>query len=712
MYNNNSISPTFVLNRLTLAIAASLSSLSAASALAVETAPRLGAERLDTLVVTAHREAEQQHQLPVSIGVVSAQQITLDQGAHIQDSTRLVAGVTINQLSGSSSHNTGIRMPLNHEGYYLFLQDGIPLQSPAFFNHNGLRWSSYHTNVQQIEVLKGAGGSLQGSGAVAATVNLVSDEVLFRSQGQVSVALGEHGYQQTKLQHNAVLNDQQAVLVAASALRDEGWRDNTGRERQELLVKHLWEISEQDEVKTQLQLSSMRDEMASALSETDYLTRPENSGLSPQALAQRPVRTSDFARVSLEWTHQLSEEVRFSLIPYYRYSTNDYMATWHSYTPTTDSEVRTIGVLSKGQFQHANGADTQIGLDLEQSDARNLSDQPFSVSVTGFSGKVTHYTEGFQYRDAVIRFSSISPYVQHTHPLSEALRLSAAIRYDLSRFELDNHLSATDNDGYGNRQLQDRTDRFSSLNPKLGLTYQLSADQSLYGRLAQANRLPTATQLYDLSSGDSRSLVGGLTPETATTYELGYRYGGEGLSVSTALYRMDIEESIVVAYDDNGDSYRTNAGKVRHQGLELELDYQPHPQWQMALALSRSQHQYLAYQNAGRDYSGNQQKFGPEVKGAASLLWQSGRQGQPSVQLQVEYFGAYWMDDDNSQKADAYTLAHLKAQFSPLPTLKLFGRIDNLMDTTYASQAEISYGKAKYSPGEGRSLKLGAQLSW
>ena len=122
----------------------------------------------------------------------------MDQGAHIQDSTRLMAGVTINQLSGSSSHNTGIRMPLNYDGYYLFLQDSIPLQSSAFFNHNGLRWSSYNTSAQQIEVLKGAGTTLYGSGAVAATVNVLSAEPTFYSKGHISILGGEHDYGQIK----------------------------------------------------------------------------------------------------------------------------------------------------------------------------------------------------------------------------------------------------------------------------------------------------------------------------------------------------------------------------------------------------------------------------------------------------------------------------------------------------------------------------------
>ena len=58
----------------------------------------LKAKKLVTVVVTASRVSEVQSELPVVVGVVEEEQLALDQGAHIQDSTRQVAGATINQI--------------------------------------------------------------------------------------------------------------------------------------------------------------------------------------------------------------------------------------------------------------------------------------------------------------------------------------------------------------------------------------------------------------------------------------------------------------------------------------------------------------------------------------------------------------------------------------------------------------------------------------
>lgn len=688
-----------------------VSALSASPSVLAQSDSDHSAKSLDQVVVTATRTGELQGGLPMSIGVVDQQQLETDQGVHIQDSTRSVAGATINQLTSSSSHNTGIRMPLNYDGYYLFLQDSIPLQSSAFFNHNGLRWASYNTSADQIEILKGAGSTLHGSGAVAATVNVISAEPAFDPAGQVTLHAGEHGYLQGKVQHTTTLNDEQAILVAASALKEDGWREHTARERQEVLVKHLWQLNETDELKTQFQASTLKDEMASSLSESAYESDKTQSGLTDQVLATDPERTSDFVRLSVEWVKGLGDQAELSVIPYYRHNTNDYTATWRSYTPYGESSVDTFGVLTKGRIWHDNGSETVIGLDLEHSESDNLSYQPIDVTVTSFRGTVTDYVKGFKYRDSITTYQNVSPYIQHNMPLTEALMLSAGARYDISRYELDNRLAPTDNDGYGNRQLADRSDDFTSFNPKLGLNYKLNEASSFYGRIAQANRLPTASQLYNLKSGDSSSLVGGLKEESSTTYEVGYRYLTEDLGVTVSVYRMDIDDAIVVAYDDNDDSYRTNAGEVRHQGIELELGYDFSSQLSMDLALSKSEHEYIRYVNSGTDYSGNEQKLGPDLKGSATVNFIPVAQG-PEFQLQMDHFGKYWMDDDNTRKADAYTVFHLKAQYQVQPQLKLFARIDNLTDKAYASQAEIRYGRSRFYPGMPRTFKAGLQYRW
>jgi iron complex outermembrane receptor protein len=683
----------------------------AALTLAVQLAHAADQE-MDTLVVTASRLEESADDLSVSISSTHQDQLELDQGQHIQDSTRGMAGVTINQLSGSSSHNTGIRLPLTTSAYYSFLQDSIPLQSNAFFNHNGLRWSSYNTSADRIEVLKGAGTTLYGAGAVAGTVNVLSPDPSFSPEGQFSLMAGEEDYAQIRLQHSDALGDNQAYLVALSALQDSGWRDHTARDRKELLIKHLWEISENQELKTQLQLSRSNDEMAGSLSKEQYRTRPESSGLSDAVLAVDPVRESDFARLSAEWTYYVNDDLSLSVIPYLRHNTNDYIATWQSYTPQSDSTVDTYGVLSKLNWTHDNGSLTLFGLDYEHSTYESESYQPLDVSITNYRGVTTDYVKGFQYRDLEITYKSVSPYVQHTFVVTDQLSLEAGLRYERSQFALDNHLAETDDDGYGNRQLADRSDDFDNTSGKLGAVYQINDQHTLYARMAQASTLPTGSALYNLKSGDSKSLVGGLEEETSTTYEVGYRYHANDLRLSLALYDMSIEDAIVTAKDDNNDSYRTNAGETSHQGVELELFYRLSPEWATALAYSYTRNEFDRYVNNDVDYSGNEMRLAPHTKATATVTWTPSAMDGLTTQLAFDYFGDYWMDDANTHKGKGYTLAHLKGEYAVSSSFTVFGRVENLFDRKYAYQTDYSYGREKYYPGAERTVRLGMKYAW
>lgn len=667
---------------------------------------------LAAIVVTANRTAESADTLSVNISSAAKEQIQLDQGQHIQDSTRMMAGVTINQLSNSSSHNTGIRMPLNYDGYYLFLQDNIPLQSSAFFNHNGLRWSSYNTQADQIEVLKGAGTTLYGSGAVAATVNVLSANPQFAPEGSASFTAGADDHLQLKFTHTDAINDNQALLFAASALQDNGWREQSGRERQEVLLKHLWLLDDDNELITQLQASTLTDEMATSLSETAYQNTPQDSGLSPAVAALNPERDSDYLRLSTQWTHRINDSAELSFIPYVRHSTNDYIATWNSYTPKAESSVDTLGLLSKLTLQHENGSETVLGMDAEYSQSDSFSFQPLDVTASSWGGGSTTYVKGFVYQDNEILFQNLSPYLQHTYPLTDKLQLQAGVRYDFSRYELDNQLAETNNDGYGNRQLADRSDVFQSLNPKLGLSYQWTEQSNVYGRVAQANRLPTASALYNLKSGDSGSLVGGVDEESSTTLELGYRYQQDNLRLSLALYRMSIDDAIVTARDTQGDTYRTNAGETLHQGFEAEVAYQISSELSAQLAYSYSRHTFEDYVNDGTVYSGNEMMRAPRTKAAATLTWKPVAISGLTTQLQADYFGEYWMDDENTRKADSYTLLHLKGEYAVAPGLTLYGRIENLLDEKYAYQQEVSWGRAKFYPGNERTLKAGLRYQW
>ena len=110
---------------------------------------------------------------PLSVATKGKEEVKLDQVIFQKDLLNSLSGVHIEQTGSVIGHTTAIRMPENKSSYYLFTQDGIPVQSSGFFNHNGLAYTTFQT-ASSVEVLKGAGTALYGSDAVAAVINVQS----------------------------------------------------------------------------------------------------------------------------------------------------------------------------------------------------------------------------------------------------------------------------------------------------------------------------------------------------------------------------------------------------------------------------------------------------------------------------------------------------------------------------------------------------------
>ncbi len=130
--------------------------------------------------------------------------------------------------------------------------------------------------------------------------------------------------------------------------------------------------------------------------------------------------------------------------------------------------------------------------------------------------------------------------------------------------------------------LDDKT--WHRVSPKLGITYALSDQYSLYGQYAEGFRTPTAKALYGNFTNDSGGyqVIGNssLDPETSKGIEVGLRgrfdYGRFGLAAFYNRYRDFIEEDAL----GGGGSYTTfqstNIDKAVIRGAEaqgrLELD--------------------------------------------------------------------------------------------------------------------------------------------
>ena len=668
--------------------------------------------KVERMTITATRKEALDTDLAMSVHGISKEEMRMDNGQHAAESLNSISGVLIDQISGGQGHKTAIRMPMNFSGYYLFLQDNIPLQSAAFFNHNALWWSSFNSNVGRMEVLKGAGTALYGSGAVAATVNILTEPVAEQTQTSIDVMFGEYQYGKVQISHSNKISKKHGVRASASYVNKDGWRDHTGSERAEINLRHEYEISATERLVTSFVASDLEQEMAGRLDDEQIKDDRTHSGLSDDVLASDPLRKTQYMRLSTQWD-QMNADSYYSLIPYLRHRTNDYTATWNKNMPKVQATVNTLGLLALANFSHTGESETTLGIDLELTEGEQLSYQPFDFVTTGWGAD--SFVKGKKFYDDTTTYTSISPYLQHKRSLSDNLDLTLGFRYDYAKYDFDNHLGTFGDIGHGKISLQDRDDDFSHLSPKASLNYHLSENTSVYLRYANSFRLPTASSIYHLTTKDSE-VATPVDPETSDTYEIGYKGNFENITFDAALYYMDVDDGIVQAYNEQGQRYLTNASRVLHKGIELSTLWLINDEINLSLAYSKSKHEFDQH----KEFSGNEMRLAPDYITNVRLRYSPSYLTGFSSQLELQSIGSYWLDDANStdpdtgltRTDDGYSVVNLKARYEVNKQISFHARIVNLTDKDYTQGVEYRYGRNTWSPGAPRTVYIGMNYQW
>lgn len=127
----------------------------------------------DTVVVTASLEEEETGDLPVSVSVVSAEEIEARQGTRVLELLRTVPGLDLVQ-QGSPGKFTSVFLRGTNSSQTLVLWNGIPLNDPSF---GGFDWAFLDTaGIERVEVVRGPVSALYGSEAIGGVIQVLTDD--------------------------------------------------------------------------------------------------------------------------------------------------------------------------------------------------------------------------------------------------------------------------------------------------------------------------------------------------------------------------------------------------------------------------------------------------------------------------------------------------------------------------------------------------------
>jgi outer membrane receptor protein involved in Fe transport len=652
---------------------------------------------LNQISVTQTKQEEQNLTIANSISKKDKNEIDLDQATTQKELLNSLSGVRIEQTSSGIGHTTAIRMPNGTNGYYLFMQDGIAVQSSGFFNHNGLAYTSFE-NADNVEVLKGAGSALYGSDAVAATINVNSLEKPSKQlETEVKTTVGSFGFYSAKAEMSDTIDEKSEYRANVSYSTEDGYKEHTSYDRVETNLRYDYKYNDENIFKTIFNYTKTDAQQADSFSDYSYITEASKKASDKAsfytALKNTDIRREfDFARLSVDWANYSNDNLEIVLTPYIRFNENKYVATWEKNLPSNDTKIYTFGFLQRNTLD-TNYGEVIFGFDTEYTDSSLVYNQDFTTTASGKT-----YPKGPIY-DYDVVYTAIAPYINNKWEITDKLDFDLGARFDYNKFDYKNNLSSgVDASGVYYRP-NDKEDSFTHFSPKASLTYKLDETTTLYTRYANGFTIPSATKLYSMKAGYSEVE---LDPEISNTYEVGYKKEFEKAYVESNVYFMNIEDTITSKKDSDGNTYYLNGGKSDHKGIELTLFSNLTEDISSKIAYSYSKHNFVDDVN----YKDNEMAEAPNHTGNFRLFYNPYFMKKLTLMGEIQYVGDYYMNNENTKKYTGYEIGNVKGTYNLSKSLSIFGKVTNITDKKYATSASSGWSDS-YTSGNPRAYYTG-----
>lgn len=669
-----------------------------------------GDQSLDEVVVSGSRTATKLSETPQAIGVVKHDVLERDKPKTMGEIINRIPGVFWNDL-GNEQHSMGIRQPISTNAVYQYLEDGIPIRPLGVFNHNSLNEMNM-VGSDRVEVVKGAASSLYGSNAVGGAVNFLTAAPSRTPYASAGVRYDNTaGFTRYDTSASNTWDKLGLRFSHYSSRRTaDNWQEYSSGSKDSFTLRGDYALSMSSQLRATLVHTDLDAAMTGSLFENDYRNNP---GKSINTFTYRKDKTT---RANLAWEGETTHNGISTVTVFSRQNDHGQIP---SYTigscvgnlckgTINNNHVDSLGLDVKHQ-QEFDWLNSRLiaGVYFDKSDNPYVSDN-LSITRDPETGRYLSYvlasaSNPLGVRDYQADIDNTAVFAQWEFLPLEKMRLVIGGRYDGIRYDFKNNLSPEGSLNFG---APNESRSFSHFSPKVGATYALSNQASVYTNISQGFTPPEVSQLY------GKTGIPDLKPATYNNYEIGLRMAflNGALKLESALYRLDGRDTIVSYTVTPGNSENRNAGRTRSQGLELGVNYDA-GLFDARFGTTIASHRFLTYQASGSlDYSGKDMPQAPSDITTAEVGYKP-MQGA-RIAFELVHQGDYWMNNANTVKYPGHTLLNLRGSYKFAKGLEAWLQARNLADKHYADSASSSYsGQGTYSPNSQNQYTPGAPRS-
>lgn len=613
-----------------------------------------------------------------------------------------VSGVYI--LSGAINTNRitvrgiGSRTPYGTNKLRMYF-NGIPVT-------NGTGSSTIEAydfeNLGAVEIIKGPKASVFGSNLGGAILLETKASVQDKTHLINSFTMGSYNMLKDNLSFSHS-EDGFNLNLSYNHLETDGYRQNSQFQRDGLLLNMQFRTGQKSSIGLLINYIDYTAQIPSSINQTDFEEDPTRAA--SNWLAAQGYEANTYILTGLSHTYQFSEHLQNTTSIFYSYLDH------YEPRPFNILDEFTNGYGFRTRFAGNWGKATlSFGAEFYRDEYHwGTFENLYEENNGNGSLAGDQLSDNIEFRRQFNLFGTL------TYPITENLSAQMGLNWNKTHYDFRDLF----NEGGANASA--KRDFDAILLPNLGLNYQWQQGK-VYANISRGFSNPS---LEETLTPDG-IINPDIAQETGTNYELGTEWVlfQERLSTNITLYRMNVN-NLLVAQRVGEDQYiGRNAGKTRHQGLELDLKYSgkllPKVSFAPYLTYTLNDHSFVEFVDEDNDYSGN------PLTGVPKHLLSSGIDFRHSNGLQLnlthQFVDKIPMTDANSLSSDSFNVFHAKLGFrtalSSQISLGLNAGINNVFDTNYAQSVLINavgFGGAQpryYYPSNDRNYFGGMQLNY
>ncbi len=661
--------------------------------------------QLPASTVTARMEQEDPKEVPISLSVISGEQLRTQRLDTLESALRNTSGVSVNSSGGPNDFNVLIRgvgslyqMSMD-DSSVAFNIDGVPVSSRSL---------GFETlDVDRIEVLKGPQGTLSGAIGQAGAVNITTRQPTRELEGYVRGEVGQQGQFLTEGAVGGPLTDNLSGRLAVRRAGYDSWIDNDQTHHPQTKPRNeayrgslLWDINDD----TRALFSAERQKTKRATN--SLVLRPYGSDpsldLTPGLFDDNYKTTEryaikvehDFANSRLTSTSATSTADFEGLIAY----DSKLMGALYG-TPSEFWVVDKSFERSWSQDVHLSslpGAEVFWVTGLAAARNERTYDTP----------RNTYGTSGAKFRDFTT--TTYAGYGEVTFPLTEQLKLTTGYRHSWDRKTYDGEYFSGNASVNDSRKL---TDNYGT--GRAALSYALTPQTNVYVQLARGYKSGGFND-YASQVSDSEPYKAAVSKAA----ELGFKSQTDDHrgSLNGALFFTRVHDDHLLGYD--AATFATNAfnADTRSRGAELEGSWRFDYGLTVAASATYLDAKITSAVNgiqAGDVAAGNRTPDVPRWSGNFNVAWEHplgdfAGLGDTTLNTSLNYHlvGERAADPQNHFNLDNYEKLDLRAGLQ-----SKFGEVyayaDNLLNQTYDTYGFYSDPVAYGAPARRRTLGVG-----